>query len=73
MNIGNRIPYLVFAYSGYYTNIYGNGDSWGYEVYDEAELMFVGLGIPVRECGIGELVAMIIGKIDELLYGKYKA
>lgn len=71
--MGIRTPYLVFVYSGMYVNIYREAGYWGFELYDESELMIIGNGMSWEEWSIGELVAYLVAKVDELKGGRYLA
>jgi len=73
MTNGLRVPYLVFVYSGMYVNIYKESGCWCFELFDESELMIIGNGMRWEEWSIGELVAYLVAKIDELKGGRYYA
>lgn len=62
------VLYLAFGYRGFYSNIFMRDGYWEFEVYvgDGNDICLWGDHIPLTDIAIGELVEVIIGKIDEL-------
>lgn len=61
-----RVPCLVFAYQGFYVNVYADESFWAYEVIVEDTLLLVDDYLSRDRMSIGVLMEMIMARIDDM-------
>lgn len=72
MSNENKLPTLVFVYLEYYCNIFENGEVFSYEIYKEEDVVDWGHSLSMYEYSPGDLVDLLIGKMNDLHAIKYE-
>ena len=60
------VPALVFAYNGFYTNIFADEQNWAYEVIVEEQIILWDEELSRDRMSIGVLLEMILARIDDM-------
>lgn len=72
MSNQDNLPTLVFVYSHFYCNIFDNGENFSYEIFIEDDVIDWGHSYSMYEYSIGDLIDMLILKMDDLYALKYE-
>lgn len=61
-----RIPCVVFAYNGFYVNMYADDNFWAYEVIVDDTLLLADDYLSRESMSVGVLIEMIMARIDDM-------
>lgn len=61
-----EVPALVFAYHGFYTNIFADEEFFSYEVIVDDQVVLWDEGLSRERMSIGVLLELILARIDDI-------
>lgn len=62
----DAVPAFVFAYNGFYTNIFADTECWSYEVIVDDQVILWDEELSRERMSIGVLIELLLAKIDDL-------
>lgn len=60
------VPALVFAYNGFYTNIFASEEFFSYEVIVDDQIVLWDENLSRERMSIGVLLELILARIDDM-------